>query len=289
MPPKSHPKYPVFVMCGSDPRRRRLLEVVDPEGKYKSKALLPFLGKRLIDWQIEELKDSPFVSGLYLIGLSEEDAAFDFPVHYVPADTISDFGSKLMHGLDYIESLGKNPEMIVISSCDTPGIRQKEIDAFFEKLMTCEGSEFILSLVTEEVVEAEFPKSGRVVAHFQDCDVLPGELFALTPRVIRTSQEIISGLGSRRRQVNRQVGNIQMGPILRFIAQKPGTWIMIIKYLLGIATLEDGEKALSAAFNIQTRGVIIPEAGFGMDMDLPEDYERLEEFVKRTKGVDNTH
>jgi len=282
-----HRKFTVFVMCGRDPHRRRLLKVIDPEGKYKSKALLPFLGKRLIDWQLEELNNSPFVSDLYLIGLSEEDAVFDFPVHYVPVDTTADFGSKLVHGLDYIESRGMHPDKVVISSCDTPAIRQVEIDTFFEKLIACESSEFFLSLVSEEVIEAEFPKSGRVVAHFKDCNVLPGELFALTPQAIRAQQKIICGLGLTRRQVNRQAKNIQMGPILWFIAKRPRTWLLIIKYLLGTATLADGERTISAAFGIKARSVIIPEAGFGMDMDLPEDYKRLEEFVARTKGVDN--
>jgi hypothetical protein len=31
--------------------------------------------------------------------------------------------------------------------------------------------------------------------------------------------------------------------------------------------------------------VIIPDVGFGMDMDLPEDYERLEGFVRERKGI----
>ena len=125
MPQMDHPKYPVFVMCGSDPNRRKLLEVIDPERKYKSKALLPFLGKRLIDWQLEELRKSPFVSDLYLIGLNEEDATFDFPVYYVPSETTADFGSKLSQGLEFPENRGEKPEMIVVNSCDTPGIRQE--------------------------------------------------------------------------------------------------------------------------------------------------------------------
>jgi len=76
--------YPVFVMCGRDLKRRKIMEAVDPEGKYKTKALLPFLGKRLVDWQLEALRQSPYIEGLYLLGISEEDAKFDFPVHYVP-------------------------------------------------------------------------------------------------------------------------------------------------------------------------------------------------------------
>jgi len=279
------PKYPVFVMCGRDPRRRRLLEAVDPEGKYKSKALLPFLGKRLIDWQLEELIKSPFIDGLYLLGLCEEDASFDFNVDYIPMESTTDFGDKLAIGIEYLESQGHHPDLVVISSCDAPGIRVDEINAFFEKIQEDPGGDAYISLVPEAVAEAVFPHSGRVVAHFRDCDVFPGELYALSPRVIRDLQRVIGELSLRRRQINRQSRKISMGPMLSYIGKRPRTWTLIIKYLMGLASLHDGESALSASFGVKVRGVIIPEAGFGMDMDLPEDYERLKAYITQTKMI----
>lgn len=275
--------YPVFVMCGEDPRRRKMMAVLDPEGKYKSKALLPFLGRRLIDWQLEELRRSPYAADLYLIGLGAEDAAFDFPVHYVPVASNAPFADKLAAGLDYLEVQGENPDLIVISSCDTPGIRTAEINAFFEALAACGGVEFAISLVPEDVIEAEFPGSGRVVARFRDGPVIPGELYALSPRAIRVGGEVIRELSQRRRQIDRQKRKIGMGPILRFVARRPRTWGLLAKYALGTATLADAERGFGAAFGCPTRGVIISDAGFGMDMDLPEDYARLEAFVRRTK------
>ena len=276
-------KYPVFVMCGADSKRRKLLEVIDPERKYKSKALLPFLGKRLIDWQLEELAKSTFVEELYLLGLSEDDAQFDFPVHYVPVETTSDFSEKLVEGVAYLERLGKSPDLIVISSSDTPGIRAEEMDAFFVALQREPGNAFYLSLIPEDVIEQAFPGSGRVVARFMDMKVIPGELYALSPRAIRIQCDVIKELGNRRRQINRHVKKIKMGPILRFIGKRPQTWILILRYMLGIATLHSAEKAVSRAFDCKTKGVIISHAGFGMDMDLPEDYERLQSYVMKTK------
>jgi len=275
--------YPVFVMCGRDLKRRKLMEVVDPEGNYKTKALLPFLGKRLIDWQLEELRKSPYVEGLYLIGLSEDDAKFDYPLHYVPGETVSDFGDKLSWGLDYLDKLGKTPEIVIVSSCDAPGIRVSEINDFFRKIEEDSGKDVYISLVPEEVGEAVFPKSGRVVARFRDFDVFPGELFALSPSAIRVQKKVIGELGLQRRKINRSKNKINLGPMLSYLAHKPGTWPLIIKYLRGRASLGDGERVLSRVFGCDIKGVIIPEAGFGMDMDLPEDYTRLEDYVKRTK------
>jgi len=280
-----HPKYPVFVMCGEDPIRRKLMEAVDPEGQYKSKALLPFLGKRLIDWQLEELRKSPYVSGLFLIGLTESDLSFDFPVEYIPAETTSDFGEKLVQGLDYLEDRAHNPNLIVISSSDAPAIRVEDINTFFEKIGQVEGCEVHISLVPEDVAEAVFPRSGRVVARFKDWQVFPGELYALSPRAIRVQQQVIRDLGLLRRKINRQANKISLGPMLGYVAKRPRTWWKLIKFLLGQATLADGERMVSNAFGCKTRGIVSEDAGFGMDMDIPGDYERLEAYVNKAKLV----
>jgi CTP:molybdopterin cytidylyltransferase MocA len=277
------PKYPVFIMCGEDAKRRKLMLEIDPEEKYKAKGLLPFLGKRLIDWPVDELRKSPYVDEIYFLGLSQEDLPFDFPVHYVPVETTSNVAEKMAAGLAYLQQQGKDPEMIVIATSDAPGIRQKEIDEFFESLNQRNGSEFVISLVPEAVAEEVFPKSGRVIARFRDCPVFPGELYALSPRAITIGQEAIDEFSNRRRQINRAKRKISLGPMIQYIAKRPQTWGFIIKYALKVAKLCDAEKAFSAAFDCKTKGVIISEAGFGMDMDLPEDYDRLEEYVKRTK------
>ena len=253
-------KYPVFVMCGRDHQRSRLLKIIDPDEKYKSKALLPFLGRRLIDWQMEALNRSPYIEGLYLLGLSAADASFSFPVHYVPVETTAEFPDKLTAGIEYLSTIGKNANLVVISSSDAPGIQTPQVNQFFEHLNALPGSEFVLSLVPEDLVEVAFPNSGRVVLRFRDQNLILGELYALSPRAIRDHRN--------------------PKPVIRLLAQKPHMRGVIIKYLFGRATLEDAERMITKAFGYQTRGMIISDAGFGMDIDLPEDYERLKSYVQ---------
>jgi hypothetical protein len=281
----TYPKYPVFVLCGSDSKRRKLLQVLDPEEKYRSKALIPLLGKRVIDWQLEELIQSPYVDDLYLIGLTEEDATFNYPVHYVPSETTAGFPEKMMDGLAYLNSLGIKPDKVVISTADAPAIRLEDINVFFEQVTKFREYDFVLAIVPEESIADVFPLFGRVFARFRDHDVTPGEMYALSPKAIRTGQEIIRDLGNRRRALNRQRSNITLGPVIRYIARKPQTWIFIIKYLLKRATLNDAERAFSAAFNCKSKAVIIRDAGFGMDMDLPEHYESLKTYITKIKQV----
>lgn len=277
-------QYPVFIMCGRDPERRRLMKHLDPDGEYKVKALLPFLGRRVIDWQLDALRASTYVDGLYLLGLGPEDAAFEYPIEYVPIDTLADFPDKLVAGIDYLEQTGRAAEMIVISSSDSPAVTPSSVNRFFEALEQCPGHDLVVSLVPESLAENAFPRSGRAVARFRDQQVFPGELFALSTQAIRRGQEIIRELHHRRRRLNRQVQYVSLVPMLAYIARRPKAWPAIFKFLLRRATLEDGERALSLAFDAKVTSVIIPDAGFGMDMDLPEDYARLQAYVADRAG-----
>jgi hypothetical protein len=71
--------------------------------------------------------------------------------------------------------------------------------------------------------------------------------------------------------------------MLTYLAKRPGIWPLLLRFVLGKASLADGERGVSRAFGSEIKGVIVPDAGFGMDMDLPGDYERLETYVKKFK------
>jgi hypothetical protein len=172
-----------------------------------------------------------------------------------------------------------------VSSSDAPGVATEQVNEFFEALSELEDYDLVVSLVPEQVAEAEFPGSGRVVAHFRDHQVFPGELYALSERAIEVGHGIIKELHRRRRLINREKRRIGLGPVIRLLARKPATWPPILKYLLKRATLRDGERLLERALGCRVRGVIIEDAGFGMDMDLPEDYARLETYVRESKMV----
>ncbi|MEN8097924.1 MAG: hypothetical protein ABFQ89_02505 [Chloroflexota bacterium] len=274
-------QYPVFVLCGRDKERRELMKVHDPDGTVKVKALLPFLGRRVIDWQLDALAASPFISSIYLLGLSQEDYETDLPVQYIPCPLVSDVSQKLVIGLEYLNSRGENPDMIVISSSDSPAVRTEEVDLFLSQLVKYKEYDFILSLVPEHIGEQEFPKSGRVVGRFVDHCVHPGELYVLNPSAIREGEKVIEELGRRRRKIDRQAERISIAPMVRFIARRPKAWFKLLKFILGMAALHDAEIAFGRAFNCKVKGIIIPDAGFGMDMDLPQDYDRLAEYVGR--------
>jgi len=270
-------RFPVFLMSGRDQKKRKILEDLDPEGKYQAKALLPFLGKRVIDWVVEELRKSQYIGQIYVLGLSKEELGIE-GLEYIHVETTTDFPEKLYIGLKYLKSKGIKPEQIVISTSDCPAITINRINQFMEFLFKRPGYDFVIGVVPEEIAEASFPNAKRVVARFKDYHVFPGELYALSPSAIEQGYQIIREIHHRRRKR-------ALWPIIRFIAKKPSVWPLIFKFLLKQATLADGIKIVEKAFNCKADAIVIPDAGFGMDMDLTEDYYRLQEFVKKTKLI----
>lgn len=271
--------YPVLVMCGRDPQRRRLMQELDPDNRIGVKALLPFLGRRVIDWQLDALAASPYVGDIYLVGLGEDDAAFDLPVQFVPVARTADFPDKLVAGLAFLEARGELPAQIVISTSDTPAITTKSINTFLTQLTRYPGYDFVLGVVPEALAEATFPRSGRAVGRFRDEQVFPGELYALSPRAVRQGYELIGEINRRRRQIDRRAAVIQLWPMIRLMARRLRTWLFLAKYLLGLASLADAERAFSVAYDCRTKAIVVPNVDFGMDMDLPEDYARLEAYM----------
>jgi len=279
-------KYPVLVLCGRDENRRELLKIHDPEGKYPSKVLLPMLGKRVLDWQLEALLSSSYVGDIYLMGLSPaEYPAPSQNTHHIPINTTATILDKLTIGSRYICELYPELLHIVISTGDAPAITTKSIDHFFRELNQHEGADVMITGVPEDITKEFFPDHGRVVGKFKEISIYPGEMFALRPESLQILNDVISQLSTRRLQFNRKSDTTKLGPLMRFLARNPRLWIFILKYLMGILNIDEAEIILSKVFNLKIKTAIIPDPGFGMDMDLPEDYQKLSEYIKLTKTV----
>ncbi len=284
-------KYPVLVLCGSDKKKRELLNFIDPDEKYGVKALVPFLGKRMMDWQLEELIKSPYVEELYLLGVTEEQAKFDYHVNYVPISATSNYGEKLLAGLKYVRDQGKTFEKFIVSSSDTPCITVEAINEFFEAVEKNIIHDYIQVIIPEESVKAIFPDHERVVGKFTDINVFAGELFAVNEKAIKSCSKLIDEFGRRRRLIKRRErskSTSALTPIIRMVLKRPKTWSYVIKFIRGKLDLKGAEKVISIISKLSVKAVISHDGASGMDIDLPEDYDKVKRFVSETKNVPYT-
>jgi hypothetical protein len=101
--------------------------------------------------------------------------------------------------------------------------------------------------------------------------------------IIPILKDEIEQLTVRRRNFNRRGDTSKLIPLMTYLAKNPRLWVLIFKYLTGNLTVSETEKILSKAYNMKLRAVIVDDPGFGMDMDLPEDYQRLSDYIEQIK------
>ncbi len=268
-------KYPVFLMGGSDVKRKKIMEVLDPEEKYKSKILLPMLGKPVIQWVLDELLKSQFVEKIYVVGLKEEDVELKGDVEFIPIETASNFIVKAKEGLEYLKKKGEVPEKIVFVNADAPGIDVKGIDSFYSQLQKYEKYDVLLSAVEQEIVELAFPDAKKA-AKFRDYNLVQGEMQAVSPRIIEEQGDMVEEFSNRRKQRPFTV-------MLRLVVRAPRSWYRILKFMLKVAKVRDAIIGFEIIFKCKADVILVEDPGFGMDMDLPEDYEILKKYVEQTK------
>jgi len=112
--------------------RREIMKVLDPKENNKGKCLLPFLGKPVAQWVVDELIQSKHVEGIYSLGISKEDLDFGDSVKYVPIDFFADLSEKFVAGYEYLKTKGKSFDEYIVCMADTPAITVEKIDEFLE-------------------------------------------------------------------------------------------------------------------------------------------------------------
>lgn len=283
MPGRNSNTYPILVLCGRDQKRRELLEVLDPDGNYPSKALLPMHGKRVMDWHLEALFASEYVDGIYLIGLKPEEFPSSEKLTFIPCELTSTILEKITTGAKYLQDKYPEHEHLIVSTGDAPGIVSGTIDTFIETLLKDQEIDVLIGGAPEEGILEAFPEHGRVLGKFKDQSVTPGELIAYRYSIIPKLTDEIEQLTIRRREFDRRSDTSKLIPLMRYLAKKPRLWILIGKYLSGILSISEMEHILSKAYDMKLRAVVINDPGFGMDMDLPEDYQKLTDYVEKIK------
>jgi len=275
--------YPVLLLCGSDPNRRDLMKVLDPEGLLPSKALLPMAGKRVLDWQLDAMIESADISDIYLIGLSPEEFPSDLDLKYIQYERNSSILEKIKYGSLFLQKAYPDLDHVIVCSGDAPGVTTSSINQFFDMFRQNLDADLLIGVVPEDITLKFFPNHRRVIGKFKDLSVYPGEMYVFRHKIIPVIEDEILQMTLKRRQFDRQKDTSKLVPILKYLGRKPRLWLLIIKYGLGLLSISKLESILSKVYNLKMKAIIIPDPGFGMDLDLPEDYKSITEYIKMTK------
>ena len=145
--------FPVLILCGRDQKRRELMETLDPDEKYPSKCVLPMLGKRVLDWELEILLSSQAVGEIFLIGLTPEEFPTENDLTFIPIPTTTTILEKILLGSEVIQKDYPDLEHLIICSGDTPCLAQESVDAFLSYLTEHPEADVLLSGVPEGITK----------------------------------------------------------------------------------------------------------------------------------------
>lgn len=152
-------------------------------------------------------------------------------------------------------------ERALLTTGDHPLLSADIVDEFCARSLA-EDADLVIGLAPYSLVHDAFPTMKKTVLRFKGDDLCGCNLFAfLTPRG-REAADFWRRLESRRKNPLRVIHS--MG------------WLTVIKYFLGMLTLEDALSTFSRKLGFSVRAVILPHADAAVDVDSISDYQLVQ-------------
>jgi GTP:adenosylcobinamide-phosphate guanylyltransferase len=160
---------------------------------------------------------------------------------------------------------GLSPDVPVLVTTADHAFLTAEIVDFFCGKARASGCDVVAALAPYEQVMRAFPRTKRTATRLSDGAFCSCNLFAfLTPRAKNAAEFW------RQCERNRK----KPWKIMRVIG-----WQVVVRYLLGKLSLEEGLKRLSARMNVKAGVIIMPFPEAAVDVDTVSDWRLVEEVL----------
>lgn len=255
-------QYHAVVLAGSPPDRP------DPLAAWKGvpkKSLIPVAGKEMVRWVVEALWGSGRIATVVLAGLGPEDGLeFPAPVIYTPGG--GSLLDNVLEGLDRVQELDPQAEKVVACSSDIPLITAEVVRYFVEE---CERTDHDLyyPIVEQQVMEAQFPGSGRTFVPLKEGRFAGGDIYMLRIQAARANEQLARRLLEERKNYLAQVRLIGFIPLCKFLLRR--------------LDIPEAERIAGRALRVSGRAIISQHAEVGMDADKPHQLELIEQILLR--------
>jgi CTP:molybdopterin cytidylyltransferase MocA len=243
----------VAILAGAE-NTGRLAEVSD--AKYE--ATVEIGGKPMVEWVLDGVLSAKSVDRVVIVGPSDALQPIvdrkNIGHRVLLVERSGNMIDNLMAGLNEIADDRK--AMIVAG--DALFIKGESLDGF---VAMCERdpAEVHYAVVAREAIEAEFPGVERTYVKLADGMVTGGNVFVVDPPSVRKNQAII------RKALDMRKNPVALGSLLGLP--------IIVKYLFGRLSIADAERRVWNKLRLRGRGVIVPYADIGVDIDKPSDVE----------------
>jgi GTP:adenosylcobinamide-phosphate guanylyltransferase len=157
---------------------------------------------------------------------------------------------------------------VLVTTADHAFLTAEVVDYFCLKARASDY-DVVVGLASHAEVMAAFPQTKRTATRLRDGGFCSCNLFAfLSPRA-RAAAEFW-----RQCERNRK----KPWKMMRVIG-----WGVVVRYLLGALSLEEGVRRLSARMNVKAGAVILPFPDAAVDVDTVKDWRLVEEVLSRRR------
>jgi CTP:molybdopterin cytidylyltransferase MocA len=223
------------------------------------KALIDIDGIPMVRRVISALQQSRVVNDIVLAGPESGEVAMDGPLQEMiasqqiswrpPETSPSSSAYHTMHAL--------NPEVpVLLTTADHPLLTHEIVDAFGRQSMA-DDVDVTVGLAPHALITEAYPGIKKTVLRFSDGDFCGCNLFAfLTPE------------GRQAANFWRKIEQQRKKPL--FLIGLLGWW-MVLRYRLGMLSLEEALTKLGKRLGLRVRAVILPYANAAIDVDSAAD------------------
>ena len=160
---------------------------------------------------------------------------------------------------------GLSPDASVLVTTADHAFLTAEVVDFFCSKARATGCDVVAGLASHEQVRRAFPQTKRTATRLRDGGFCSCNLFAfLTPRAKNAAEFWRQCERNRKKpwQMMRVIG-----------------WPVVVRYLLGTLSLEEGLRRLSARMNVKAGVIIMPFPEAAVDVDTVSDWRLVEEVL----------
>lgn len=224
------------------------------------RAELPVAGKPMVQYIIDALKASSYVSDIHVIGNIQCDGVSGI---IPPAGNMID---NLMAGM----KLYKDADYILLTTSDIPMVTSEALDDFIEKCKN-RDADFYYPIISREDSLRRFPGMRRTYAKLAEGTFTGGNIFIISPKFMLDNAGLINNVLKARKNIFKLANIIGIGFLFRAVIAQT----LYVKAL----KLADLEKTVGRILNGKVKAVRTPYAEIGADIDDPEQLEAMERLL----------
>ncbi len=237
-----------------------------------SKSMVPINGIPMVLRVLNVLNSSDTIGARLLCGPSKSIVQLNDELHArISNDEISWIQNEKTPSLSALKAFQSiaDTSPILLTTADHALLNTRIVDYFCREAVKL-GVDVVAGLASHKVVMSAYPESKRTALKVKDGAFCSCNLFAfLTPQARRAAQ------------FWRQVENQRKNPLR--VVRTLGIF-SVVRYLLGMLTLNQGIKQLSHKMGIKAGIVLLPFPEAAVDVDTIADWKLVE---KLTAGQEN--